>query len=260
VGLFCRVRGRKLVFSSANDYDFTFERLGGPGLRLYRLGVRLSHAVVVQTAQQAELARAAFPALGQVHEIPSFAEPAAAQSGAPSAFLWTARLVDYKQPLRLLDLAQAVPEARFRMIAVETGETPAELASELRRRAAGLPNLELLEPRGREGVMALLDEAVAVVSTSRLEGMPNVFLEGWARGVPALSLDFDPDGRIEEFGLGTAAAGDFERFAAAARELWAARAGRSELGARCRDYIERTHSLEAVAGRWAEVLEEVGVR
>jgi glycosyltransferase involved in cell wall biosynthesis len=194
--------------------------------------------------------------LRRVEEIPSFAEPAT-PAGAPAAFVWIGRLVDYKQPLDYLALAEALPEARFRMIAMETGETSAWLASEVRERAASLPNLELLPPRGRAELATLMDEAVAVVSTSGLEGMPNVFLEGWARGVPALSLRFDPDGRIEEHGLGHAAGGSFDAFRQAAERLWHERAERAEAAERVRAYMARTHSEEAVGARWAALLEEV---
>lgn len=259
--LFCRLRRRGLVFAGANDYDFTFERLQSrPLLELYRFGVRSADVVVTQTSQQAQLARRAFPRIRHLHEIPSFAEPAASQARKPVAFLWTARLVDYKQPLRYLDLARALPEARFRMIAVETNETPRKLAADLARGADELPNLELLEPRGRGEVAELVDEAVAVVSTSRLEGMPNVFLEGWARGVPALSLDFDPDGRIAEHDLGVAAQGSFDRFVDGARALWTGRGDRRELAERTRAYIEATHSLEAIGARWADAVEEAARR
>jgi glycosyltransferase involved in cell wall biosynthesis len=205
-----------------------------------------------------DLARRAFPRLERLHEIPSFAEAAALQSKEPTSFLWTARLVDYKQPLRYLDLAQAIPDARFRMIAVETSETSPELRAELHSRVAKLANLQLLGPRSRAEVAALVDEAVAVVSTSRLEGMPNVFLEGWARGVPALSLEFDPDGRIATHGLGTAADGSFERFTGAARELWRTRDDRRHLASRIRSYVRETHSLDAVAERWVRVIEAAG--
>ena len=60
-------------------------------------------------------------------------------------------------------------------------------------------------PRGR--VLELIDRSRAVVLTSRHEGMPNVFLEAWARGVPVLSLHFDPDGKIAKEGLGLCAEG-----------------------------------------------------
>lgn len=261
VAAWCRARERGLVFASANDYDFTFERLRrGPMRSLYRFGVRRSHAVVVQTSRQVELARSAFPGLEAIEEIPSFAEPATVQSADPVAFLWAARVVDYKRPLAYLDLAAAVPEARFRMIAMETGETDPELRAELHRRGAELDNLELLEPRGREAVGRLMDEAVAVVNTSTLEGMPNMFLEAWARGVPALSLEFDPDGRIAEHGLGTVAGGSPGRLAEEARAMWKARSARAAEAEHARAYIARTHSLEAVGERWARVIEGVALR
>ena len=187
VALHCRLHRRGLIFAAANNFDFTLERMPGRAARrLYAFGVRSAQVVVVQTAEQADLARRAFPGLRRLVEIPSFAEPAEG-AGEPRAFLWMGRLVDYKNPLEYVALAEALPEASFRMIAVETGETPTELSRELRERAGRLANLELLPPRSRGDVGALLDEAVAVVSTSHLEGMPNVFLEGWARGVPALS-------------------------------------------------------------------------
>ncbi len=257
VGLYCRARRRRLVFAGANNFDFTLERMpGAAARRLYAFGVRTADAVVVQTSEQAELARAAFPNLDRVEEIPSFAEPAA-PAGEPVAFVWIGRLVDYKQPLDYVALAEALPEARFRMVTMETGETPPALARELRERAGALDNLELLPPRGRDELGTVLDEAVAVVSTSGLEGMPNVFLEGWARGVPALSLRFDPDGRIAAHDLGHAAEGSFEAFRRGAEELWRGRGDRAELAARVRAYIERTHSPEAVGARWAALLDEV---
>ena len=257
VALHCRLHRRGLVFAGANNFDFIFERMPGrTAQRLYAFGVRTARVVVVQTAEQAELARQAFPGLRRLVEIPSFAEPAAKFAREPLAFLWMGRFVDYKNPLDYVALAEALPESNFRMIAVETGETTPELSKELHERAGRLANLELLPPRGRAEVGALLDEAVAVVSTSQLEGMPNVFLEGWARGVPALSLHFDPDGRIAAHGLGCASEGSFERFREDAADLWRTRTNRAALAVRVRDYIDRTHSLEAVGRRWAEVAAE----
>lgn len=254
---FCRARGRKLIFSAANDSDFGERPTGAPGWRrpIFDFGVRSAAAIVVQTAQQVELARRRYPQVERVVEIPSFVEEAPPAATPGEAFLWVGRLTDYKRPLEYARLAEAVPEARFWMLAATWADPPkTEIHKELVRRAEALPNFEILRPAPHPEVMELIGRAVAVVNTAVHEGMPNVFLEGWSRGVPALTLSFDPDGRVAERGLGISADGDFARFADAARELWTSRADRSGYAAAAAEYIRETHSIPAVAARWAEVI------
>jgi hypothetical protein len=88
------------------------------------------------------------------------------------------------------------------MILVTAGEQGHELARGLIERCRSVPNIQLLEPLPRTELMRLIDSAVAMVNTADYEGMPNIFLESWARGVPALSLLHDPDGVIERESLG----------------------------------------------------------
>jgi glycosyltransferase involved in cell wall biosynthesis len=238
-----RLLRTRFVFASAGLHDFDFG--GWESKRwivsLYERAVRTAGQVVVQSEEQAALCRRRFGREPVV--IGSIAEPAPPQAGTPGAFLWVGRLDENKRPLAYLELARAVPEARFRMVAV-AGEVD----------AADIPNLELLGPRPRAELAPLFDDAVAIVSTSRSEGMPNVFLEGWARGVPALALAHDPDGAIEREGLGGFAEGSAERLAELARELWESRGDRREPAGRCRDYVSRAHALGPVADRWCETL------
>jgi glycosyltransferase involved in cell wall biosynthesis len=254
---YCRARDRRLIFAGANDGDFTLEVLGGARRRaaMFRAGVQRADAIVVQSRHQRALAENAYPS-ARVTEIPSFVEPAPPALGERGAFVWIGRVVPYKEPLRYLDLAAALPAARFRMIAVEMPSEPA-LADEVRRRAATLPNVELLTPRPHAATMALLDDTVAVVSTSRLEGMPNVFLEAWSRGVPVLSLQFDPDGRIERRGLGVAAHSDWTAFVAGAAELWLGRRNGAPQAERARRYVEEVHGPAAVGDAWAALVTEL---
>ncbi len=87
--------------------------------------------------------------------------------------------------------------------------------------------------------------------------MPNVFLEAWARGVPVISLEYDPDEQIETRGLGVVAGGSQERLTEAVRSLWRDGDRRTELGRAGREYVREVHSPEAVTARWDEELSKL---
>jgi glycosyltransferase involved in cell wall biosynthesis len=257
VAAFCRLEKRRLIFASSTDADFTLvglkERVRSA---MYRAGLRAVDAVVVQTAEQLRLVQQDFPRIAHPTHIPSFAEPMSPAQRPGQAFLWIGRLIDYKRPMEYVRLARELPEARFRMVPtpVNAGQ---DLYAELVREAEQLPNLELLDPRPHGQLMELVAEAVAIVSTSRLEGMPNIFLEGWAAGVPALTFDFDPDNTIASRGIGAAAGGSWKRFVDEARRLWEARDGDQELARASRAYIDEVHSIPAVGRRWSALISEV---
>jgi glycosyltransferase involved in cell wall biosynthesis len=259
--LFSRLHRRRFVFSSSNVSDFTLETMPNRSYReLHALGMRLADAVVVQSQDQLQLARRSFPSLRRIVHIPSFAAPAPA-SWSPNTsgaewFLWVGRAVPYKQPMRYVELARAVPDARFVMIAVAEGARAPELARVVAA-AQEVPNLELREPVPHHELSQLIACAVAVVNTSKIEGMPNAFLEAWAQGVPVLTLEFDPDAVVAREELGIAAAGSWERFVAGAGELWNARERRRELVARTRAYVQRVHSIDAVAATWSELIDDL---
>jgi glycosyltransferase involved in cell wall biosynthesis len=250
---------RRLIFSAANDSDFTMSLLAAhpTRLRLYKAGAEAADAIVVQSAQQVGMAHDVFPG-HRVLEIPSFFESAPPARAPADGFLWAARLTEYKRPLAYLDLAEAMPEARFRMVGVSNpGDTSPELEAEVQRRAAALDNVELSPRRPHREVMELLERSAAIVNTSSTEGMPNVFLEAWARGIPALTLEFDADGRIERHGLGVSARGSWEDFLAGARDLWARREDRGGYGPAARAYVEATHGPAAVGAAWAGLIEDL---
>ena len=184
------------------------------------------------------------------------------RTAAPEAFLWIGRMVWYKRPLELIELARRVPEARFWLVAVPVPFAPGgpQLVADVEAAAQLLPNLEILEPRARPQLLELMERAVAIVNTADFEGLPNILLEGWSRGVPALVLTHDPDGLVDAERLGQFAAGDRDAFAAAARQLWSARADQSELARRCRTFAQAHHGAAAVARAWADVIGQAGER
>jgi glycosyltransferase involved in cell wall biosynthesis len=256
---FCRARRRRFVFSSSSELDFDFERpdRNRRMLQIYKASLRLGGArLALQTERQRELALRALPDSAPV-VIPSFAQPAPSANGTGEYFLWVDRLVEYKLPDRYVELAEALPDARFRMIASRMSETPPGMAERIEAAAERLPNLELFPPRPRSELLEEMRGAVAVVKTSRIEGMPNGFLEAWARGVPVLSLNVDPDAKIATNDIGVAADGSMERLIEAAASLWRDPELRAATGERARRFVQDVHSPEVVADRWVGLLEEL---
>lgn len=253
VALAARLTRARFVYSSASLTDFTFELEDAAVHRLlYRLGVRLADTVIVQTEEQVLACKKAFGVAPRL--IRSIAEPARdASARDPRAFLWVGRLVWYKQPLKFVELAARLHDLPFRMVGVPVPPVDDPLVAEVRRAASELPNLDLLDPRPRPELLALMDEAVAIVNTADFEGMPNIFLEGWARGVPALSLAHDPDSLISRYQLGAFAESSPDGLAQAARSLWDKRTD-VELRNRCIRYVDAHHSVRAVGDEWLEVV------
>lgn len=254
VALAARARGSRFVYSSANVIDFDFGRLEKRKRNVFGFesGVRLADVIVVQTREQEALCERRFgrrPVL-----IKSIAERAPRRSQTPTTFVWIGRLTEYKRPLAFVDLARSVPAASFEMVAVPTAETTPKLTDALTRAARELDNLRILAPRPRSEIIPVIERAAAVVNTADYEGMPNVFLEGWARGVPALALAHDPDGVIEREGLGGFARGSQARLVELATEAWATRDDQAAVAASCQAYIDREHSPAAVAASWATAL------
>lgn len=256
IAAYARLSRTRLIFASANVVDFDYEKIttNRRDLLLYRLGVRLSDGMVVQTEEQVELCQSTFarrPVL--IKSIEPLPEP---QDHVPEAFLWVGRLVSYKRPLEYIELAQALPEARFWMIGVPLShrDDDQHLAAAAMEKARGVPNLEMLPPMTHTEVGALMGRAIASVNTADFEGMPNVLLEAWARGVPALVLTHDPGGVVSREGIGEFAQGSRTRLVELAREQWVNRGDRRALAERCQAYIETHHAPDRIAAEWRQVL------
>ncbi|MGO9957204.1 MAG: glycosyltransferase family 4 protein [Solirubrobacteraceae bacterium] len=252
VGVVAKLRRRPFVYSSASVIDFDVKGFMPDHHRdiaLFTLGIRLADTIVVQTPEQVDMCVESYgrgPLL-----IKSLSELPPDAREQREAFLWVGRAVWYKDPLAYVELARSVPEATFWMILVPSAKS--ELEQEVLSAAADLPNLEVLSPRPRNELLGLYDRALAVVSTSIHEGMPNVFLEAWARGVPVLSLRCDPGATLSRDGLGLWADDSPQELARDARELWAERTEADRFSERCREYIAREHGSEVIAA-WRSVL------
>jgi len=81
----------------------------------------------------------------------------------------------------------------------------------------------------------------ALISTSPMEGFPNIFIEAWACGIPVLSLYVDPGDVIKKEELGYVADGDMEKMIAS-MELTS---DTEDFSRKARIYVEHNHELNS---------------
>ena len=146
VGEFCRRRGKRLIYAGAADPDFVPD-IGGQ-IRyardrwLYRRGLRLADAIVVQNRLQLERARAHYGR--EAVPIPScYVLPRAARSVERDRVLWVATLRRTKRPELFVELARRMPGCRFTMVGGPSADDP-RLFARIAREAEALPNLEFI--------------------------------------------------------------------------------------------------------------------
>jgi glycosyltransferase involved in cell wall biosynthesis len=130
--------------------------------------------------------------------------------------LWVSRCQEIKRPHLFLDLAEALPQVRCRMIC------PAEdkrLWNSVVKRASGIPNLEFIEKVPYHEIQRRYDETRVFVNTSTFEGFPNSFIQSGLGRAALLSMRVDPDGMIGVFGSGVQSGDSVESLITAGRSM-----------------------------------------
>jgi glycosyltransferase involved in cell wall biosynthesis len=248
---FCRRHGRRAVYAGASDKDFVPD-VGGQ-LRyardrwLYRRGLAAVDGIVAQNETQRASCLANYGREAVV--IPSCYQLPENKDSSKTAdrVLWVGMLHENKRPELFLELAERLPHRRFVMIG---GPRPGAQAfyERMRARAARVPNLELTGFLPLAQVESWFDRARVLVNTSLYEGMPNTFLQAWARGVPTLATV--DAGVTTVFGQLADAATELER-------LFADEAYRRAKSAACRAWFDRQHSAASVAAQYGKFFSEL---
>jgi glycosyltransferase involved in cell wall biosynthesis len=153
-------------------------------------------------------------------------------------FLWVSRCQPVKRPHLFLDLVEKLPEHSFEMIC------PREdvgLWEGVAARAAGLGNLRFVEKVPYHEIQSHYDASRVFVNTSEWEGWPNSFIQAGLGGAALLSLDVNPDGIFERFGLGRFAGGDFEKLKSEARGMMGDASELERMQAGCARFVAEMH-------------------
>ncbi len=250
VARFAKSYGRRFVFASAHDFNFdpTLPALRNwRGKALYRYGVRNAHSIVVQSERQAMLCR-------QVIGRDSILINSCYQyDGRPAShdghILWAGRLQSVKRADLFLDLAQRLPQFRFRLVG------GGEHFDRLQSRALALGNVEMTGFVPYAEVEPQFDGASLLVNTSAGEGFPNTFMQAWSRGIPTISF-FESSARIEGVDVGTVVP-DLDAMERAVLMFKTERSVWLESGMRAAAYFRANFSVERSVDAYERVFQDV---
>mgnify|MGYP000296471901 CR=1 FL=1 len=211
--------GCKVVFICGLDteIDGSFGKRNGWKGRLFEKGVILSDQRFAMSEHQRELFLKAGLSCGMYRNLilPRLSPGVASKE---IDLLWVGRCQHIKRPHLFLNLAERLPEAKCMMICPKED---ASLWESVAARASGISSLTFQERVPYHEIQNTYDRARFLVSTSEVEGFPNVMIHAAQGRAGILSLDLDPDGLIATFGAGFCADGDFDLLVCRAWELLA---------------------------------------
>lgn len=124
----------------------------------------------------------------------------------PKDFIYVGELIVQKGFHDFFELVNMVPHHSFKVIGQPNDKTSSHLYEKLR----SYENVHLLGRLSHRETLKQIADSRALISTSPLEGFPNIFIEAWSCGIPVLSLFCDPGDVIEREGLGYIAHGDLK--------------------------------------------------
>jgi glycosyltransferase involved in cell wall biosynthesis len=166
--------------------------------------------------------------------------------------LWVGRIMPSKRLEWLIEAAKRAPEVIFDVVGTPNGKS--DYASQLMDEARMQPNL-VVHGRAPSSTLAKLYASASLLAcTSELEGFPTTFLEAWSLGLPVVTT-FDPDGVVAVQGLGEVAT-DRNEFIEKLTELLANSERRQVLSRAAKNYYESNHSVDEVARRFLQMLQD----
>jgi glycosyltransferase involved in cell wall biosynthesis len=250
---FCRRHGRRSIYAGASDRDFE-PGMGGQIERardrwLFRRGLARMDRIVVQNEHQLAACRKTYARdavlIPSCYQLPERGRGVASND----CVLWVGTLHANKRPEMLLELAERLPHRRFVLV----GGAPAggsAFFEQMRSRAARLPNVEFTGFLPLAQVEPWFDRARVLVNTSTYEGMPNVFLQAWARGVPTVAtVDVGVRAHV--------VAGDIDCLEKEIEALFEDASLHTRASQACRAYFEATHSPSRVLRSYAGLFDEM---
>lgn len=202
---------------------------------VYPFLLRKADLVLVQHKGQGQIlskksvSSLVFPNLIELSKVPVITKP------VKDDFVYVGSLKARKGFADFYELVRRTPESSYKVVGQPIDNEGHVFYEKLKT----FRNVALLGRLKHYDTLCEIANSKALISTSPMEGFPNVFIEAWACGIPVLSLHVDPGNVVETERLGMMAHGDMECLVEAVRNL-----GRDDgYAERTRTYVDKTHAL-----------------
>jgi glycosyltransferase involved in cell wall biosynthesis len=168
-----------------------------------------------------------FNNLIELHEIPQVTDP------VRQDFCYVGALDKRKGFAEFYQLVEKAPFATFKVIGQPRDRTGYKYFEKLK----SFDNVKLFGNLSHSDTLNHIMNSKALISTSPMEGFPNIFVEAWACGIPVLSLSFDPGGVMKKERLGEVADGNLDKLVGYMKEVQ----NTEEFAKRAKEYVEKNH-------------------
>lgn len=202
------IRKRWKHFYSSNVKDLWGVFNGIMGEMVYPYLLRNADLVMVQHEGQKDiLSKKGIPSTVFYNMIEANGLLLANEDFSSRPFVYVGSLDKRKGFEDFFEIVKRTPDQKYKVIGKVRDKTGSRLYTQL----GNFENVQLMGKLSHSDTMNEISRSKALISTSPMEGFPNIFIEAWACGVPVLSLYVDPGGVIKREKLGYVAEGRIER-------------------------------------------------
>ncbi|MGN6196971.1 MAG: glycosyltransferase family 4 protein [Ginsengibacter sp.] len=149
-------------------------------------------------------------------------------------FIYVGRLEKRKGFPEFFKIVAETPSQTFKIVGHPIDKSSEYYFEKLKE----FKNVKLLGWLNHSETLREIATSKALISTSPMEGFPNVFIESWSYGIPVFSLFFDP-GVIEKEKLGKVFNGNLQELVSSINQP----IDSSEYFKNCKNYVLQNHLL-----------------
>ncbi len=257
IAFFCTMKKRKFVYGMSSDIEVNgtfakrakfYERI------LYNSGVKRAKRIIVQSEYQHTMLKKKSGLDSIILKNPCY-QAGCTEKNKPDlpVVLWVGTIKpEWKQPALFLELARAIPDAKFQMVGGSGSDR--RFYDEIKKEAGKIPNLEFTGFVPYPEINNYFNNASILVNTSTVEGFSNTFLQAWAGYTPVVSLVADPDEIICKHKLGFHSR-TFDQMIDDLKTLLKDEKLRVNMGLNGRKYVETEHNISKAVENYIKIFD-----